>query len=325
MGDQAELARAEAEAAEWFERLRRPAVTARALKDFHAWKRSETNAAAFRRVEAGWRATGALVGHPEVQAAAREALARRPLRRRRDWRQIWMPATALGALALILLAWADLGVFPAYRTGVGEQRLVALEDGSRVRLNTDSVIRVAYWCDRRRVFLRRGQAFFEVAHDPARPFVVSAGGAQVRALGTRFDVRRDHGAVAVTLVDGRVRVAASRGDAAELAPNQQLEVTSGGLSPVQAAPADALSWTRGRLVFRDTPLSAAIAEVNRYSARKIDLAEASGLADEPVSGVFDTGDVDAFAAAVAAVYGLRPTGEPGGAIHLAPAAEDTLG
>ncbi|MFN3511879.1 MAG: FecR family protein [Phenylobacterium sp.] len=325
MSDQAELSRAETEAAEWFERLRRPSVTARALKDFQAWKQSSVNAEAFRRVEAGWRATGALVGHPEVQAAAREVLAKRPLRRRRDWRQIWLPAAVAGALGLILLAWADRALAPGYRTAVGEQRLVVLDDGSRVRLNTDSTVRVVFWGDMRRVYLRRGQAFFDVAHDPARPFLVDAGGTEVRALGTRFDVRRDRDGVSVTLVDGRVRIEDDRGEAAELLPNQQLRVTDAGLSRVRAAGADAVSWTNGRLVFRDTPLAAAVAEVNRYSAHKIELGDAAGLGDEPVSGVFDAGDVEAFASAVAAVYGLRPVDERDGRIVLVPAAQSSGG
>lgn len=316
MSDQAELARAEAEAAEWFERLRRPAVTARALKDFQAWKASPANAEAFRRVEAGWRAAGALVGHPEVQAAAREALAKRPLRRRRDWRQIWAPAAVVGALGLILLGWGEREFAPAYRTAVGEQRLVVLDDGSRVRLNTDSAVRVVFWGDTRRVHLRRGEALFDVAHDPDRPFVVAAGGAEVRALGTRFDVRRDGDGVSVTLLDGRVRVEDDRGEAAELSPNQQLRVTEAGLSRVRRAGPDAVSWTSGRLVFQDMPLAAAVAEVNRYSARKIELSDAAGLGDEPVSGVFDAGDVEAFAAAVAQVYGLRRTDGRGDVIRL---------
>lgn len=326
MTDQAELSRAEKEAAEWFELLRRPAVTTRALQDFHLWKRSEVNASAFKRVEAGWRATGALAGHPEVQAAAREALARRPLRRSREWGRTWLPAAAAaGAVALTALIWTDREFAPAYRTAVGEQRLVVLEDGSRLRLNTNSAVRVVYWGDTRRVLLRRGQAFFDVAYDPARPFVVAAGGAEVRALGTRFDVRREADGVAVTLLDGRVRVEDARGQAAELYPNEQLRVTPAGLTRARPAAADAVSWTTGRLVFRDTPLAAAVAEVNRYSTRKIELDGEGALAAEPVSGVFDAGDVEAFAAAVAQVYDLRRTEAAGGDIQLAPAALRSAG
>lgn len=325
MTDQAELSRAEKEAAEWFELLRRPAVTAQALRDFQAWKRVEANAAAFGRVEAGWRATGALVGHPEVQAAAREVLARRPLRKRRSWEQLWLPAGVVGALGLMILAWAMRDVAPLYQTEVGEQRLLALDDGSRVRLNTDSAVRVVFWGDTRRVFLRRGEAFFEVAHDASRPFVVDAGGTEVRALGTRFDVRRAGDAVEVILVDGRVRVEDRRGGVAELAPRQQLRVTDAGLSRVRPALAGAPSWTTGRLTFRDTPLAAAVAEVNRYSERKVELVDAASLADEPVSGMFDAGDVEAFAAAVAQVYGLQRSGGPDQAIRLSPARPQPAG
>ncbi|MGA0608404.1 FecR family protein [Phenylobacterium sp. VNQ135] len=276
-------------------------------------------------MEAGWRAAGTLVGHPEVQAAAREVLARRPARRRRDWGRVWLPTTVAGVFSLFLFGWADREFAPGYRTGVGEQRLLVLDDGSRVRLNTDSAVRVVFWGDTRRVYLNRGQAFFEVAHDPARPFLVDAGDAEVRALGTRFEVRRERDDVAVTLVEGRVRVEDDRGHVAELAPRQQLRVGEGGISDALPVASDAVSWTTGRLVFHDTPLGAAVAEVNRYSTRKLELQGVGQLADEPVSGVFDAGDVEAFAAAVGQVYGLRRLEGAGDGIRLAPAGPGSAG
>lgn len=306
MSDQAGASRAEAEAARWFETLRKTAVTTEALRDFHAWKREPVNAAAFGRVEAGWKAAGAVARHPDVQAEAAALLRRYPAKRRVDWRVLVAPVAVVGAAGL---AWFAAGTFaPTYETGVGEQRVVALSDGSRVRLNTDSAVRVWYWGDTRRIYLRRGEAMFAVAHDPARPFLVEAGRAQVRALGTKFDVRREPDGVAVTLLEGRVRVASGTGAAKELAPNQRLRVTAAGVSAVQpVSAAQSLSWTTGRLVFQGVPLRDAVREANRYSRRKLELAVPEEIAGEQVSGTFEAGDVDAVVAALTHYYGLEAT------------------
>lgn len=319
MSHQAEASRAEAEAARWFEVLRKTSVTTQALREFHVWKRDEANAAAFGRVEAGWKATGALGSRPEVQAAVDEVLARHPARKRVDWRFVVAPIAVAGGLGLAV--WAPGMVSPAYETGVGEQRVVALSDGSRVRLNTDSAVRVWYWGGERRVVLRRGQAFFDVAHDASRPFLVEAGPAEVRALGTKFDVRRSDGSVAVTLVEGRVRVERDGGGEATLAPNQQLTVTKAGVgAPRALAAAEESSWTTGRLTFRGAPLREVVAEANRYSRRKIELAVPDAMAGELVSGTFDAGDIDAVVAALTHYYGLEAGAPSAEVIRLTPRA-----
>lgn len=316
MSHQAEASRAEAEAARWFEALRRTSVTTQALRDFHVWKRDPENAAAFGRVETSWKAAGALGSNPEVQAAVDAVLARHPARRRTNWRFVAAP---IAAAAVGLAVWAPAAVSPSYETGVGEERVVALTDGSRVRLNTDSAVRVRYWGGERRVVLRRGQAFFDVAHDASRPFCVEAGPAEVLALGTKFDVRRRDGAVAVTLVEGRVRVEGEDGGAATLAPNQQLTVTKAGVSaPRPLAAAEAAGWTTGRLTFRGEPLRDVVAEANRYSRRKIELAVPEALAGERVSGAFDAGDIDAVVAALTQYYGLQAETPSADVIRLTP-------
>lgn len=319
--------RAREEAAAWFARLGRQAVTTDALRRFRDWRSRPANAAAYAEVEATWSKAGDLRHDPELMAATAAALDRRSFRARLAGLGP-PPPLAWGGTALALLAVAAALTFgpaalaPAYDTGVGEQRLVVLEDGSRVRLNTDSRVRVRFAGDRRRVDLLRGQAFFEVAHDADRPFTVDAGSAEVRALGTRFDVRRLDGTVQVTLVEGAVRVAPEDSPAGAapsawtLAAGQQLTVAPG--RPAAPRPTDAAgatSWTTGRIVFRETPLAAAVAEVNRYSPRKVVL-DAPGLAAAPVNGVFDTGDTEAFVAAATSLFGLearRPAKGPSGA------------
>jgi transmembrane sensor len=304
------ISRPEREAAEWLARLGRTHVDHATLRDFWQWRRDRENAAAYARAETAWAAAARLAADPDIQKATAAALAPPPPPKPTvTWSPI--PPKALGLGLALLCAglaggalWVQALRTPTFSTRVGELRTVVLEDGSRVRLNTDSRIEVRFRAHERDVVLARGEAFFDAAHDAARPFVVQAGEARVRALGTRFDVRRDPGEVWVALVEGRVRVGLDhRPDAAVLAPNQQLTVTARGVSaPTPTDATQSTSWTTGRLTFQDVPLAEAIAQVNRYSARRIELDAPLGQAR--VSGVFDVGDTEAFVAAVREEFDL---------------------
>jgi transmembrane sensor len=314
------------EAAAWFLRLSQKSVTTAALYEFAAWRRNEANAKAYADVEATWEATKRLAKDPDIQAATAEALRRRPARAR-----FRIPGLAgVGPFAIGATLAAGLGVLaaaiwmfalpPTYDTRVGEQRLVVLKDGSRVRLNTNSRLIVRFRGDERRVVLARGEAFFEAAHDPSRPFVVEADGARVRAIGTKFDVRRDDGVVKVTLIEGRVRVAQADHPAATvLSPNQELTVTAAGITAPRVTDADeSAGWRSGRLTFHGMALEDAIAEVNRYAVHKIELTAPPTLARQPISGVFDAGDTGSFVSAVTLEFDLRSDAAPSGSIRLSP-------
>jgi transmembrane sensor len=306
------------EAAAWFARLSRVSVSSETLRAFQAWRRESANARAYEEVERAWQAAGGLAVDPQIQSATRLAMQRGPaLRGHRGIDPRLAGFGAAGALAAAA-AWFALSAEPVYRTQVGEQRLVVLEDGSRVRLNTDTVVQVRYRRAARSLELRRGQAFFDVAADPDRPFVVTANAVRVTALGTSFDVRRTDETVQVTLLEGAVAVAHGDREAAQLTPNQQLTATPEGLSqPRPTDAAEAAGWTTGRLTFRNVPLRAAIAEMNRYSEDKLVLEAPEQLAQAPVSGVFDVGDAAAFEAAVEAIFPLQSRPEPGG-VRLVP-------
>jgi len=296
-------ARTRREAAEWFTRLSQPSVTTQSIQAFRAWRRDPGNRAAYDRLEAIWDAAGALTEDPDVQALRLQTRARTvgaPRRRVVSWGAL-ATAGAAGLAALLFHALSPA----AYESGLGEQRIVRLADGSVLRLNTDSRVSVKLGDERRDVRLERGQALFEVAHDPSRPFVVRAGRAEVRALGTVFDVRMADRKVDVTLVEGSVQVSTPSGGRIKLRPDERVQVRDGALEV--PAPTDAdreISWTDRRLIFQQTPLAEAVAEVNRYSKRKVEL-EAPDLADAPVNGVFATGDTEAFAAAAASVFDLQ--------------------
>lgn len=323
MGDDATIERARREAADWLTALNNRMVTTQALLDFRQWRKVPVNADAYSEVERAWREAAELAGDPDIVAATAAAgskPARPPL-----------PGYLVGPAGRTVLALLVVGAIGAavsvargpgrtYDTAVGEQRLIRLTDGSRVRLDTATRVQVAFRGGERRVLLLRGQAFFEVAHDPARPFLVEADGATVRALGTRFDVRRDPEGVQVTLVEGRVRVRRGGGEGWTLAPGQQIRVGAKVASPAPRAveAGAATSWTTGRLVFRGLPLAAAVAEVNRYATRPVRL-EAQAVAATPVTGAFDSGDTDAFVAAVCALYDLRADQGADGDVILRPA------
>lgn len=313
------------EASQWFTVMKRPSVTPQDLERFRAWRRVPENAEAFRKVQTAWEAAGALADRPALAAATEAALARHPAkgvtvrasRRRFVLAPIALGVTSLAVAAGGVFAWRNFE--PTYATGVGGQRLEVLSDGSRVRLNTDTKVRVAFRDGKRRVVLERGQAFFEVAHDAARPFVVEADGARVRALGTKFDVRRDGAVVRVALTQGRVEVKAGDGAQAVLAPGQTVVASQSGVSrPLAANVAAVSSWTTGRLTFSGVPLRDAVAEVNRYSDRKVVLEAPEAVAGELVSGQFVAGDVDSFVAGARSLYGLRVTSQTPREIRLAP-------
>jgi transmembrane sensor len=191
-----------------------------------------------------------------------------------------------------------------YATALGERQTEILADGTRVVLNTDSVIEVRYLHGERDVELQRGEAQFEVAHDAARPFVVSVGGDTVTALGTRFQVRRDAAAAVVTLLQGRVEVAQGE-ERRILRPNEQARLSSNAGIVVKAIdPTEVNGWLDGWLRFRNTPLGQVVAEANRYSPRKLRLGDPR-LAGLRLNGNFRTGDSASIAAAVSQILPVR--------------------
>ncbi|MDQ8027449.1 MAG: FecR domain-containing protein [Brevundimonas sp.] len=318
-GPKTRVETAEQEAAEWHMRLGERRVSTETLEAFFAWRAVPENDDAYRRVETVWAASGALAGDAAIAAAVAEAMDRRRSGRTRfgSPRTVFGAAAAVTAAVVLGLAgwgwWSGRGVVS---TAVGEQRVVQLADGSEVRLDTGSAIRVRFSEGQRRIELERGQALFEVAHDASRPFVVSAGETEVTAVGTVFDVRRVDGGARVTLVSGVVDVVREPTAApARMRAGQQVEATRSGVRTRAVDVTTATSWAEGRIVFEDEPLASAVAEVNRYLTAPIVL-EAGALADTPVNGVFRTGDREAFAASAADGLGLRTSVRPDGSLLL---------
>ncbi|MGA0599295.1 FecR family protein [Caulobacter sp. KR2-114] len=324
--EQRETRRRTDEAADWFTRMSSPRISNETLDGFWTWRRDPLNRAAYERVEQVAGLAGTLGSDPEIRAAVQQAISRRPW-----WRTLADGLSARRALlftggALVVAALAG-GLFlllnrgEEYSTGIGQQTTIKLSDGSSLRLDTDSRVRVHFEERRRLLTLEHGQAFFQVAHDSARPFIVDAGSAQVRAVGTEFDVRRSPDGVDVTLTQGRVQVTSPVVRAASwtLEPGQHIRVDRRGAAaaPTHADLQQATAWTTGRIFFHDTPLAEAAAELNRYNRRKITLA-ADAPATVRVNGAFDTGDVDGFVAAAADSLNLSAHRQADGGVELRP-------
>jgi len=210
---------------------------------------------------------------------------------------------------------ATAGASMTYETGRGERRTIELADGSHLTLDTASRAEVSIGAGARKVRLVRGQALFRVAKDPTRPFSVVAGTLNVIALGTTFDVRVERSQAKVVLVEGSIVVEPLMRRGVErlvpslarrqLAPGQQLIArTTGEVSLGSADIESTNSWQSGRLIFRDEPLTSAVAEFNRYNTKQLVIEDAA-LEHLAVSGVFTALRPDDFLAAIATFYGVR--------------------
>jgi transmembrane sensor len=193
-----------------------------------------------------------------------------------------------------------------YTSAKGQVRAITLADGSRVTLDTDSAVDVAYTRGERVVRLLRGRAFFDVEHDTSRPFSVRASNQKVVALGTHFGVRLFGRAVRVILVEGKVAVAqADRPSARTILQSGQMLFAAQGHAVVsKARPEDALNWQRGYVTFYDDTLSTAVAELNRYTRDQLVIRDPQ-VAKLRVSGMFKTGDAERFGRALAQVHPVR--------------------
>ena len=192
-----------------------------------------------------------------------------------------------------------------YRTGLGERRVVMLKDGSTLSLDAISRVSVRYSKNERRLELQQGQARFDVAHDTLRPFSVVARDREVIATGTAFNIDMVSPEVRVTLIEGRVLVLPRAPSLLrqEPAARKTVELHAGQalvVKPTAAADvvkptdlAQATAWQQGQLMFEDEPLGQAVERVNRYTERKIVVADARAAA-LPITGAFNAGDVKAF-------------------------------
>jgi transmembrane sensor len=307
---------------------------------------------AYRRVQESWVSLDTHAQSPRLMALRSEALdfARRTHGRR--WlksspytRARWRLAASIAISAVLALAsaWQFLpfGFRPGeYRTAIGQQRILELQDDSRVALDAASRLRVRFTDETRLVELEQGQAQFSVAKDLNRPFKVRAGGQTIVALGTVFTVEYVGGNVHVAMLEGKVAillpaarlqelpqlrpvetqaatVAPIRTQSIELSAGQEIRIPRSGQATLsrQADLEAATAWREGKVIFRTESLGEAVRRLNRYSHIQIEVDDPK-LAARNISGVFETGDTKAFLTAIQRIYPVKADQSDSGTIHL---------
>jgi transmembrane sensor len=306
----------EERAAHWLVRRQEPQWNAADQAQLDAWLRESTlHEVAFLRLEYGWNKVDRLtvLRRPpvprheieEVRPAPAHRSARRPL--------AWFAAAAMVLLSVALLyTYGDLFTRDLYATAIGGHEIVPLPDGSRIELNTDTRVRTSFSEETRSVWLERGEAYFDVARDPSRPFVVYAGNRRVTVLGTKFSVRLDPNAnrVQLAVAEGRVQLEELR--VSEPAPPMiaiggEKVIAEGTSLRVESRSgkilATDLSWRQGLLTFDQTTLAAAADEFNRYNRKQLVVEPAA--AEIRIGGSFEAANVDGFVRLLHDGFGLN--------------------
>ncbi len=289
------------EATDWVARMDGGSLSSEDRKSFDAWlSQSDRHKGAFLRAQSLWM----MFDHPRLQreegdnegeASSREVIAGGTTRRRV---LIGTGGALAASLAGAFLITRKSGIV---RTGTGELRRLPLEDGSSATINTDSELSLEFTDATRRVLLTRGEAWFSVAKNTKRPFIVDAGDVQVRAVGTAFSVYRRPEGVEVLVTEGLVDV---RGDT--IADPRRMKEGDRVFIPHEAksfvvehdAVVDrVLAWREGRIELKDEPLSGAVEQFNRYNRRQIVVLDPR-LGDRTLNGLFHSDDPAGFAQAV---------------------------
>jgi len=303
-------------AAQWIIAQEQPEWTDADGTALDAWlAESDMNKAAYWRLEHSWREAD------RIGALGRGAVI--PAEKGEHRRGLgWLAPAAIAAslTAVIGLGTSQLSriagpsetvVAERFATAIGGHRKLGLPDGSRVELNTASVVRAAISDNHREVWLDRGEAYFEVAHDKTRPFVVHAGSRRVTVLGTKFSIQRAGDKLIVSVLDGRVRV----DDTDDIRAVRSMIITGGDIAVARgpAEPAtvksgepveDSLAWRRGMLSFDQERLGEVAAEFNRYNARQMIVSDPEA-ADIRIGGMFPASKPGVFVRLLRDAYGLK--------------------
>ena len=317
----------EKHAARWLVRRQEPGWSAKDQEELEAWLRESTaHEVAYLRQEYGWNKVDRLTvlraapapgqqaaSHRECESAEIEDRAPSVPQVRRGRRPLaWVAAAAMVLAVVALISYSDLFTSDLYATSIGGHEVVPLPDGSRIELNTNTRVRASFTREARSVWLERGEAYFEVAREPARPFIVHAGDRRVTVLGTKFSVRIDTDAnrIQLAVTEGRVKLEELR--AKEPAPpliavGGDKVIAEGASMRLAARSAESvsrdLSWRQGLVRFDQTTLAEAAEVFNRYNRKKL-VVEAAA-ADIRIGGSFEAVNVEGFARLLRQGFGLQ--------------------
>lgn len=302
----------EARAAEWLIR-RRDAADWREedAAELNAWlEESPAHLLAYWRLESAWERADRLTALRAQSKTGRLISASRKA----------APFAMRIAAAAIVLAGLGVGASlflpkepqpSVYKTAIGGRETLTLADGSRIELNTDTEVRISGTARERQIALVKGEAYFDVKHDPNRLFVVLAGNRRIVDLGTKFIVRRDAERLEVSLLEGRARLESASDafgpKAVELEPGD-MAIARANQTTLWKKPVETLegtlAWRKGLLVFDETPLAQVAEEFNRYNRKKL-VVVGDAARNLAIGGHFQAGNVETFARVAQATLGLR--------------------
>jgi transmembrane sensor len=303
-----DAAEAEAQAAAWLERRDRSDWNSDQQAELEAWLgTSPAHRLAYLRLYAAWHYADRLA------AMRRPRLSRLVSSSRRIGPAAFKIAAACAVVVAIGVAGLSYSKKPqtqAFETPVGGHETLKLADGSRIELNTNTKVRVALGAGQREVWLDRGEAYFEVQHNAARPFTVVTGNHRVTDLGTKFSVRANGDSLRVALLQGRAEVETDSvwnpPQSVILTPGDVVVATRSSLSmerQPQHLLSDELGWRRGMLIFDRTPLADVVAQFNRYNTKKLSVA--GPAAAMKIDGTFPATNIDDFLHLARDVLGLK--------------------
>jgi transmembrane sensor len=299
-------AEADAQAANWLERQDRDDWNDAGRHALAAWlAASLAHRVAYWRLKAAW-------GRTERLTVLRSMRPAEVSQRRRSFPLLGRGAAVAGVVAIVGAAfyWQNTPSAWTYATPLGGHETVRLGDGSQIELNTDTSVRVASEGNERKVWLDKGEAYFQIRHDPQHPFTVVTPDLRIVDLGTKFVVRKNGSGLKVSLVEGSARL--ERGEGGKpivLKPGDIAVATAGSIAVTKAAPRvlDAqMSWRRDVLVFDRVTLAAAAEEFNRYNREKLVVADPAA-ASRIIGGTFPKNGLVDFAEVARAMLGLKVT------------------
>lgn len=287
------------EAGDWLLRLQSPEHTEADYQDWLLWCDADPeNFAAFETVQRRWQNLDGLKSAERARSDRGKRIA-------------WALAAGIAAVAV------TLGITRYVReasTPAPQQvattltnRAATLPDGSKIILGTQSLVNMDFNGPKRQLDLSSGEAYFKVKHDKARPFVVRVGDVSVTAIGTAFDVRRDRDNVTVTVEEGLVEVRGrtlGRKDAvwrAEAGYQLTYSAKHRTVSMASVNPSVALGWRNGELAYLYEPLGSVVEDLNRYSTRRIVIADPE-VAQIPFTGTAFAASLEGWLAGVKQAY-----------------------
>lgn len=300
-------------ATEWFYALQDPNISIEKIQEWQKWlAESPENARQYERVEEVLNLSGDTEGLawpddmellsddydgsekilPWKQANKRRLsnpFHRMSLRNLIHWKAKQLSAITVVIAALFSIALFNLADFSGstefevsvYESTTGENKDITLSDGSVITLGAQSLVSVAFSNERRQIVLERGEAFFDVAKNPKRPFSVVTGNRVVTAIGTQFNISKQHNRVVVTVAEGKIsltpeseKVEPDKVKNAYLVAGQRVSYTASNVSEIVTTSSKApLSWRNGKLQYMEEKLVYVVEDINRYSSIKIRFAD----------------------------------------------------